>query len=311
MPPRCSSKRMRRRTIVFFLLASAVSVAVGAVPALAYTSPGQPSGYVNDFSHVLSADTKRDLEQELTTFEATTSSEITIAVVPNMSGDYIESYAAKLFADWKIGKAKQDNGILLVLSIEERKTRIEVGYGLEGALPDSLAKSILDNEMTPRLKANDYDGAVTAGVHAIESATRGEYSAPSRPSTNNGLGNWTFENIWFVILAIVFVFQWFAAILARSKSFWAGGVVGIFAGLSLGWFVAFSLGVTVFISLILGLFGLMLDFIVSSTYRTHAGSGTTPPWWIGGGGLGGGSGSGGFGGFGGGSSGGGGASGGW
>src|SRR6185503_4886307 len=106
------------------------------------------------------------LEQELTAFEATTTSEIAVAIVPDMGGDYIENYAVKLFEDWKIGKAKQDNGVLLLVAVEERKLRIEVGYGLEGALPDSVAQSILDNEMTPRLRAGDYDGAVTAAVHA-------------------------------------------------------------------------------------------------------------------------------------------------
>ena len=102
--------------------------------------------------------------------------------------------------------------------------RIEVGYGLEGALPDSLAQSILDNEMTPLLKAGNYDGAVAAGVHAIEAATLGEYSAPPASYISEGLGDWTFDNIFYVVIAMIFIFQWVASILARSKSWWAGGI---------------------------------------------------------------------------------------
>ena len=144
-------------------------------PAFAYTSPGSPTGYVNDFAHVLSDSTKQSLETELTNFNATTSNEIAVAIVPNMGGDYIENYAVQLFKEWGIGKKDKDNGVLLVVVSEEHKLRIEVGYGLEGALPDSVAQRILDNEMTPLLKANDYDGALAAGVHAIEAATQGEY----------------------------------------------------------------------------------------------------------------------------------------
>src|SRR3989344_9429812 len=163
----------------------ALFAALAAAPlALAYTSPGLPSGYVNDFANVLSDQAKQALESDLANLEKTTSNQIAVAIVPSMGGDYIENYAVKLFEEWGIGKRDRDNGILLLLSIEERKMRIEVGYGLEGALPDSIAQSILDNKMTPRLKAGDYDGAVTAGAQAIEQATKGEYTAPP---ARNGL----------------------------------------------------------------------------------------------------------------------------
>ena len=297
-----------RRLLLAFSLAGALSI---SAPALAYTSPGAPTGYVNDFAHVLIADTKQDLEQELAAFEATTTSEIAVAIVPDMGGDYIENYAVKLFEDWKIGKAKQDNGVLLLVAIEERKLRIEVGYGLEGALPDSVAQSILDNEMTPRLRAGDYDGAVTAAVHAIEAATQGEYVAPNNTVSESGFSDWFFENIFLIIFGIIFIFQWVASILARSRSWWAGGVVGVLAGGGLGWFVFTSLLSAVFVGFVLGLFGLLLDYLVSNAYHSSKSFGTRPPWWAGGGGFGGGTSGGGFGGFGGGSSGGGGASGGW
>jgi uncharacterized protein len=287
-------------------LAALALFAAGAFAssALAYTSPGLPSGYVNDFAGVLSAETKQNLESELAAFEKDTSNEITVAIVQNMGGDYIENYAVKLFEEWGVGKDARDNGALLLVAMQEREMRIEVGYGLEGALPDSLAQRILDDEMRPRLRANDTDGAVTAGVRAIEAATKGEYTPVQLSS---GIPSWIFENGGFVVFGIVFVFQWLAAMLGRSKSWWLGGILGVVGGLSLGWFLALGL-ITMLITIgILGFFGLLFDFLVSRAYRTHVGRGATPPWWTGGGGFGGSS-RGGFGGFGGGSSGGGGAS---
>ncbi len=290
------------------LTIASLSVLAGGLffiaPAFAYTSPGSPSGYVNDFAHVLSADTVQSLDAELSAFEASTSNQIAVVTVPNMGGDYIENYAVKLFAEWGIGKKDKDNGVLLLLSIEEHKLRIEVGYGLEGALPDSVAQRIINQDMTPLLKAGDYDGAVNAGVRDIEQATQGEYTE-SDPS-GGGFDIWAFLIIPFLIL------QWAAAIFARSKSWWAGGVVGVVAGLGVGLVWGFGLWILLASVAGLGAIGLLLDYVVSKAYTSAKSSGLTTPWWAGGGTHSSSNSSGGgFGGFGGGSSGGGGASGGW
>jgi uncharacterized protein len=294
----------RKLTLAFFVAALFV-----AAPALAYTSPGSPTGYVNDFAGVMSEDAKSSLEAELVAFEKETSNEITVAIVPNLGGDYIENYAVKLFEEWGVGKADKDNGALFLLAIEDREVRIEVGYGLEGALPDSLAQRILDEEVTPHLRNGDYDLGVTAGIRYIAAATKGEYRSDS------AMGNitWLADNFFFIIMAVLFGFQWLAAILARSKSWWAGGLVGAGGGLALGWFATLSPFFTGFLAILIGFFGLVLDYIVSGSYQSHKRSGTQPPWWAGGGGggFGGSSRGGGFGGFGGGMSGGGGASGRW
>lgn len=277
----------------------------------AYVSPGSPNGYINDFAQVLSAEAKRTLESELASFNQTTSNEIAVAIVPNMGGDYIENYAVKLFAEWGIGKKDKDNGVLLVLSIEERKMRIEVGYGLEGALPDSVAQSILDNEMTPLLKAGDYDAAVTAGVHAIEQATKGEYTSSSEvQSAGKSLEESLLDGGIIFFVFGLFILQVFAAILSRSRSWWAGGAVGLLGGLGIGWFLALGLLLIIPLIIVLTMLGLLFDYVVSTGYQKAKTQGVTPPWWTGGSG-GSSSSGGGFGGFGGGSSGGGGASGGW
>ena len=292
------------------VLAVLLLIAASAVPAsaLAYASPGSPTGHVNDFAHVLSDQAKQSLEAELTDFEKTTSNEIAVAIVPSMSGDYVENYAVKLFEEWKIGKKDRDNGVLLVLSIEEHKMRIEVGYGLEGALPDSLAQSILNIEMTPRLKAGDYDGAVTAGIHAIEAATKGEYTG-SGDLPSAGINGFLLKNAESIIVIGFVLLQLLSSILARSRSWWAGGIVGFLAGLSIWGFLALGLIAALLTTSIFIALGLLFDYIVSRGYTNAKSQGRRVPWWAGGPGS---SGSGGgFGGFGGGGSGGGGASGGW
>ena len=112
---------MKRLVFTGVLLASVVAF---AATAFAYSSPGNPKGYVNDFAQVLSPGAKQVLESELTEFASTTSNQITVVTVKNMGGDYIENYAVKLFAEWGIGTKEKDNGALLLLAIEEHKMRI-------------------------------------------------------------------------------------------------------------------------------------------------------------------------------------------
>ncbi len=287
-----------------------LALAFSATPALAYTSPGSPTGYVNDFAHVLSADTVQSLDAELSQFEASTSNQVAVVTVPDMNGDYIENYAVKLFADWGIGQKDKDNGILLLLSIKEHKIRIEVGYGLEGALPDSVAQSIIDNDLTPNLKAGNYDAGVSAAVSNIMLATEGEYSADTSKISEK-LSDQYYNMLVGAFFMLIVVMQWFGAVLARSKSWWAGGVVGGLMAL-LGWAVlqpAFVIGISFFAGM--SILGLLLDYFVSNQYQKLKTNGSRLPWWIGGNSRWGGGSGGGFGGFGGGSSGGGGASGGW
>ncbi len=285
----------------YFAAAALATVVAGA--AFAAAPLPAPSGYINDFAQVMSEGARQNLEAELQDFAASTTNEIAVVTVNSMEGDYIEHYAEQLFQLWGIGDESNDNGVLLLLAIEERDLRIEVGYGLEGALPDSVAASIIA-DMTPLLQNGDYDGAITLGTRAIMAATQGEYSASQTASDFDAGAALTFIFFGFTVLA------WLVAVLARTRSVWAGGVVGaaVGAGVSsiFGWWLFAGLLATFgFVAL-----GLLFDWAVSSAYTEAKKGGHTPPWWTGGaGGFGGGSG--GFGGFGGGSSGGGGASGGW
>lgn len=284
---------------------------VSIIGVYAYEKLDRPSGFVSDFARVLSVDQKTALEQKLSTFEKETSNEIAVVTVDSLKGDYIENYAVKLFADWGIGKKDKDNGVLFLVAVSDRAMRIEVGYGLEGALTDALSVRILDDNVRPFFKQNDYAGGIGAGVDAIISATKGEYKASSTRATQSS-GEWMF----FVLFGILWGGGWLFSImvvLGRSKSWWAGGIVGGVLGaivwIVLGvWWGAVSV-------LIFGVVGLLLDRSMSRSYQRAIIMGTLP-WWAkkrkgGGGFFGGSGGGGGFGGFSGGSSGGGGGSSSW
>lgn len=277
--------------------------------AHAYTSPGTPSGYVNDFANVISEPVEAELSNILSLYAASTTNEISVVTVSSLDGDYIENYAEKLFQEWGIGTSKNNNGVLVLLATEDRQLRIEVGYGLEGAIPDSVADRIIRDEMVPALKENNYDAAVTAGVAKVMEAARGEYAADNALSFSADLSGIAEGVLIFGFLAL----QWLFAILSRTKSWWLGGIIGLGLGAIVssifGWWLFGGAALTVGLML----FGLFFDYVVSSTYQHSKKYNVSPPWWAGGSGGGGfgGSSGGGFGGFGGGRSGGGGASGRW
>lgn len=283
--------------LLFFLVFSFVPLSVSA-----YTSPGKPTGYVNDFAHIISPQNKADLEKVLSGFEKQSSSEVAVVTVNSLGDETVETYAVKLFEEWGIGKKDKDNGVLLLVAPNERKVRIEVGYGLEGALTDAISNNIIQNIITPSFKAGDYDAGIKNGTNAILQVIKGEYvNTGNNTSGDNPYGA--------LVYLFAFIFIWSIRIMARSKSWWLGGVLGAIAGIVI-YFISgvFFIGIVSIIGLtILGLF---IDFIVSRGYTRGLNSGIFP-WWIGGGRGGGGFGGGGFGGFGGGGSGGGGASGSW
>ncbi len=257
-----------------------------------------PTGNVNDFAHLLKPETISNLEIALSNFERDSGNELAVVTIEKLPNtETIETYAEKLFREWGIGKEKEDNGLLLLISRDDREMRIEVGYGLEPIITDIESGSIIREILVPAFKSDDYDGGIQQATERImDDIGRGEPQAVSQPT------GFPFS-LDFIYLGLILL-MFLSSILARSKSWWLGGVIGAGAG-----FVFFSS--LLYIGL-LAVIGLIFDYVVSKTYKKSKASGINPPWWIGGpgGGLGGGSG-GGFGGFGGGSSGGGGASGRW
>ena len=138
--------------------------------------PPSPAKYFNDYSGVVSAATAQHLNSELEDFERQTSNQILVAIFPKMQSDSsMEDYTVRTAQSWRAGQKAKSNGAILFVFIADRKMRIEVGYGLEGALPDAICEQIIDQEIKPHFKNGDYDGGLTAGVNAILAATRGEY----------------------------------------------------------------------------------------------------------------------------------------
>jgi len=289
----------QRKTFFATLLGAIVLVA--ASPVFAYTKPGNASGFVNDFAGIFTTEQKLNLETKLSGYEKQSTNEVTVVTVKNLGGDYIENYAEKLFKDFGIGKKDKNNGLLLLIALEDREMRIEIGYGLEGDLTDAESASIIRNVLTPAFQEGDFYGGVNTAIDLIINKLSGQalIMPLAKPNIN--------VNFNFLFFIFFFVFSFFSSVLARSKSWWAGGVVGALCGGLFGLFLGSWITSLVMVLLFTPI-GLLFDYIVSKGYEKGKKTGIFP-WWIGGGKSGGSGG--GFGGFGGGFSGGGGSSGRW
>lgn len=152
------------------MLAAAADV---AVPPL--------TGRVVDQTATLSAADVSDLEQKLKSFEDRKGSQIAVLMIPTTAPEAIEQFAIRVVEQWKLGRKKVDDGALLLIAKDDRKLRIEVGYGLEGALNDATAKRIIDEIITPRFKAGDFVGGINAGVDRMISVIDGEPLPAPKP----------------------------------------------------------------------------------------------------------------------------------
>ncbi|MDD5404300.1 MAG: TPM domain-containing protein [Sulfuricella sp.] len=277
-----------RILFVFWLfLVSGAAVAEVAVPAL--------QARVTDLSGTLTAQQSSELEAMLRAFEARKGSQIAVLLVPTTQPETIEQYAIRVAEQWKLGRKGVDDGALLLIARQDRAMRIEVGYGLEGALPDAVAKRIISETITPYFRQGDFYGGIRAGLEAMIKVIDGEPLPPARAAGRGTAreGVHFFENTLPVAMLFIFV---------------VGGLLRTFLGRFLGALVAG--GVSFFGAwLLLGSFMTALVIALIVSLITIAGGSRGGPF-IGGGGSGGFGGGGGFSG-GGGSFGGGGASGRW
>ncbi|TSC59854.1 MAG: uncharacterized protein LiPW15_522 [Parcubacteria group bacterium LiPW_15] len=283
----------------------------------AFVVPEKPAGFVSDFAGMMSTEEISALESKLADFNATTTIEIAVVTIRSLDGDTIENAAQKIFDTWKIGKVKADNGALVLVSLEDRKARIQTGYGLEGALTDIQSSQIINEDITPAFRAEKYYEGLNSAVDDIILAAKGE--ARFSENGDNLKDSWImkllFSNAGWLFIFIPFLILRILAIsLGRTKSWWLGGVLGAAGGGVLG-LIFGSLIAAIAAIVFLTPIGLLFDYAASKGYEKWKAGGGKGPWLGGGGGFGGfGGGShsgGGFGGFGGGRSGGGGASGGW
>ncbi len=172
-------------------------------------------GYVNDYANMISRATRDQLEEELKSYDQSDSTQLVILTVPSLEGEPVEDYSIKVVEAWKLGRARKDNGILFLVSKNDRKMRIEVGRGLEGRLTDLMAGRIIDLVVKPRFKRGDYDGGFTAGVASLIDATRGEFKAEGKDSRK---GTQPFQASWLFLFVVLILFFFFLSAARRRTT---------------------------------------------------------------------------------------------
>jgi uncharacterized protein len=194
--------------------------------------PPPPTRYFNDYAGLIPAADAERLNARLKAFDEQTSNQVLVAIFPELPSPSLEDFTIRTAQSWRAGREKLDNGVVLFVFVKDRKARIEVGYGLEGALPDITARHILDQELTPRFRNGDFTGGLESAIDAVIAATRGEYKAtPPQPAA----ANWVLSLLLFAVM--LFVFGFIAFQLHRYRGAWAtygGGGWGGGGGWSAG-----------------------------------------------------------------------------
>jgi uncharacterized protein len=163
-------KVLSKATFAFLILLFVWAYYVSALEV-----PEHPTGRVTDYTDTLSANAISTLNKKLADFEEQTTNQIAVLIIPTLEGDNLEDYSIRLADKWKVGQKGKDNGVILLIVKGDRKIRIEVGYGLEGVLPDGLAGQIIRENIAPHfLRGNFYSG-IEEGVSKIIAAIKGEY----------------------------------------------------------------------------------------------------------------------------------------
>jgi uncharacterized protein len=195
--------------------------------------PPPPKAYFNDYAGIVSTGTAAQLNQTLEDFERQSSDQILVAIYPKMQSDSsIDDYTVRVARSWRVGQKGKNNGAVLFVFVQDRKMFLEVGYGLEGVLPDALCKRIIDEQITPRFKAGDFDGGLTAGVQAILAAVKGEYKGTGTTVAERHIHTTNTVLTPIAILFLVFIFIVFmrGGNLFTGYSCWTLGSSGSFGG---------------------------------------------------------------------------------
>jgi uncharacterized protein len=222
-----SRARLALFTFVAFLL---------VLPALALDFPAL-SGRVVDDAGILDEGTRAAITQKLAEFEAKTTDQLVVVTLKSLQGTSIEDFGVELGRHWQIGQRDKNNGVLLIVAPNERRVRIEVGYGLEGALTDAVSRLIIENGITPRFRAGDFAGGITRGVDDTISVLSGDAEewqarAARRPDTVSPTDSTRNDSIWpviwvvLVVMVVVFICSMLAGALCVA-------ILRLFAMLSL------------------------------------------------------------------------------
>ena len=191
-------------------LAGVVAVALAGLGWAAETPiPPAPTTWVADTAGLLSQATRDVLEQRLAAYNQATGHQVIVWIGSTTGDAPLEDWTIRAFTKWKVGRKKLDDGLALFMFTQDRKVRIEVGYGLEGVITDAIASQIIRNEIVPRMRAGDADGAVTAGVSALLATIGGEQGASPKPYGSGSAGT-------IVALSVAFFLLLFFIIMIRA-----------------------------------------------------------------------------------------------
>lgn len=259
------------------LLFAAVAAAEVAVPPL--------ESRVTDLTGTLSAPQVRTLEERLREFERRKGSQIVVLILPSTAPETIEQYSIRVADAWKVGRAKIGDGVILIVAKNDRRLRLEVGRGLEGAIPDAIAKRVVSDVIAPHFRSGDFYAGIAAGTEAVMKIIEGEPLPAARVQGSPPVGRGDYGGLFFALLVgLFFLGGVLPRLLGRPLgAAAAGGIAGV-----AGWLVA-GLGAAIFIAI----FAFIFTLIVSARGYTPGrwgGGGWSSGGWTGGGGVGGGGG---------------------
>ena len=250
-----------------------------AFAALAEVAVPPLSGRVVDQTGTLSAGDISSLTQTLRDLETRKGSQVAVLIVPTTAPETIEQYSIRAAEAWKIGRKKIDDGALLVVAKNDRKLRIEVGYGLEGSLTDATASRIIDEIIVPKFRSGDFAGGVSAGVARIVAVIDGEKLPAPAPRQQSDSGSLNFDplNPFFIIPVLLFG-GLIRSLLGRLiGSVASGGLVALIA-----WYLFGSLLAAVLAGVIASIFVMFSDSITSSGRGSGWSGGAGGGSWSGG-----------------------------
>lgn len=187
-------------------------------------------GHINDYADLLDEHQRAQLEYALETYEAQSTNQIVLLTIPSLEDEDLEGFSMRVAEQWKIGQKGKDNGVILLVAVKERKVRIEVGYGLEGALTDAESSQIIRNLIVPAFRRGDYFGGISAGLDAIIKATQGEYQAPRGKDSSS----YVTHGLLLLFLFLIIAFSRFGRFMLLGGMMGRGMFGGRIGGRGLG-----------------------------------------------------------------------------
>jgi uncharacterized protein len=218
--------RLSCRRLVLLLLAVLAGPAAAALPI-----PPPPDHRINDFAGVLPAAERERLEEKLRAWERESSNQIVVAIFRSLDGESLEDYSIRLAQAWRIGQKGLDNGVIFLVFVDDRKMRLEVGYGLEPKLTDALSSQILRQDVAPRFREGKIGEGIAAGLDAIEQVIAGTYKAAPAAQTGRTLGGGGLFPIALLVIVVVGILSIVISGLRNShlqgrRQGWTGGSRG-------------------------------------------------------------------------------------